>query len=92
MKEKGFGTKMMGRMEVYLPKNPSYSDRLLYLMTTMQLSQSDLAERSGISQATISNYLYKDRIPKLDIAAKLATALNVSLDWMAGLDRDTLDT
>ena len=88
----GFGTKAIGRMDVYLPKNPTYSDRLLYLMAVNGWSQHDLALKSGVSQASISNYLYKGRIPKLDIAAKISVALGVSMEWMAGIERDTLET
>lgn len=88
----GFGTKVIGRMDVYLPKNPTYSDRLLYLLAVNGWSQSDLAEKSGVSQASISNYLYKGRIPKLDIAAKISVALGVSMDWFAGLDHDSLES
>ena len=88
----GFGTRMIGHMDVYLPKNPTFSDRLLYLMAVNGWSQTDLAKKSGIAQASISNYLYKGRIPKFDIAAKLCVALGVSMEWMAGIDRDTLDT
>lgn len=88
----GFGTKQIGRMDVYLPKNPSYSDRLLYLMAVNGWSQTELAKRSGITQAAVSNYLYKGRVPKLDIAARIATAFGVSLDWFAGLDRDSLES
>ena len=88
----GFGARQISRMDFYLPKNPTYSDRLLYLMSVNGWSQRKLAEKSGVTQAAISNYLYKDRIPKLDIAAKLAVALGVSLDWFAGLDHDSLDS
>lgn len=89
----GFGPKMIGNhLDVYLPKNPSYSDRLLYLMAVYGWTQMDLAKKSGVAQTSISNYLYKGRIPKLDIAAKIAVGFGVSLDWMAGLDGNSLET
>lgn len=87
----GFGPKMMRRMDVYLPKNPTYSDRLLYLMTAQNLTRKELAEKSGVSETSISNYLYKDRLPKFDIAARIAVALGVSMEWMAGIDKSELD-
>ena len=82
------GPGIVGRLEVYLPKNPTISDRLLYLLTINRMTGMQLAKKSGVQQATLWNYLYKERIPKLDIAAKLAKTLNVSLDWLAGLSDD----
>jgi transcriptional regulator with XRE-family HTH domain len=47
--------------------------------------QPQLAERSGVSQSSISRMLNGQQAPKLDSAAKLAKALDLSLDELAGL-------
>jgi len=44
------------------------------------VSQSELARRSGVRQATISRYLKKERIPSWDHVQALAVALGVSCE------------
>lgn len=62
------------------------------------LKQSDLAAKAGVSRVAIGNYERGDRQPPFDIAAKIAAALEVSVDalldqpepadyfWAVGLD------
>lgn len=47
-------------------------------------SQNWLARKTGLSATTISAYVNGKKMPRLDIAAEIADALNVSLDWMLG--------
>lgn len=49
------------------------------------ISQRELAERTGITEQSISRYLNGKRIPNLVDGAKIAKALNVSLDYLTGL-------
>jgi transcriptional regulator with XRE-family HTH domain len=44
------------------------------------LSQTELADRVGLKQTTISQYESGSRRPNLAIAKKLADALEISLD------------
>lgn len=43
-------------------------------------TQQELAEKVGLSQETISQYEIGTRTPNVNIAKKIAEALNVSLD------------
>lgn len=51
-------------------------------------SQAELSKRTGISAATLSTYesSEKPKNPPIDKAIAIAKSLNVSLDWLCGLD------
>ena len=48
-----------------------FRKRLLQLRTEKRLSQSKLAKQLGISPATIGYYENGDRLPDIDIAARM---------------------
>lgn len=48
-------------------------------------TQGQLAHFSGVGQSHISQIIKGTTRPRIDIAASLARALGVSLDWLAGL-------
>lgn len=64
-----------------------YGYRLLTLMDRQGIRQRELAERTGISQSTISMYISG----KVDMSAKnaiaISRALHVSTDSLLGLER-----
>ena len=62
-----------------------FSYRLILLMEDLNMSQVDLAKKIGISNVTISRYLSGDRIPRLDVITKIASAFNVSIDYLLGI-------
>ena len=62
-----------------------FSYRLIVLMEDFNMSQVDLAKKIGISNVTISRYLSGDRIPRLDVITKIASAFNVSIDYLLGI-------
>ena len=62
-----------------------FSYRLIVLMEDYNMSQVDLAKKIGISNVTISRYLSGDRIPRLDVITKIASAFNVSIDYLLGI-------
>lgn len=47
-------------------------------------SQSDLAEKSGISRVMIGKYERSEAVPSIEAAIKIAQAFEVSLDYLAG--------
>ena len=61
-----------------------FSSRLIEAIDRAGLSGTALAETSGLTRQSIHLLLQGDREPTLDTASKLATALNVSIDWLAG--------
>ena len=58
-----------------------FSYRLIVLMEDFNMSQVDLSNKIGIFNVTISRYLSGDRIPRLDVITKIASAFNVSVDY-----------
>lgn len=62
-----------------------FAERLAVMLELRDMTQGQLAVKSGISQPHISRILRGENVPNVDIAAQLAAALNVSLDWLVGL-------
>ncbi len=58
--------------------------RLKKLRNERGLSQAQLAELSGIPKGTLIQWEYGLRTPMLDAAVKLADALEITLDELAG--------
>jgi transcriptional regulator with XRE-family HTH domain len=48
------------------------------------LSQTELADKSGVSRVMIGKYERGEAIPSIDAAKKIADALEVSLDYLVG--------
>lgn len=48
------------------------------------ISQSELADKSGVSRVMIGKYERGEAIPSIDAAKKIADALEVSLDYLVG--------
>ncbi len=59
-------------------------NRLQRLRLAAKMSQSKLARTADVPIGTLRNYEQDRRMPHLDIAARIAVALGVSLDELAG--------
>lgn len=64
----------------------SFGEILQKEMNKRNMTQADLCKLSGLKSGHISPYLNKkkDRDPQLSTVAKIASALDVSLDYLAG--------
>lgn len=60
----------------------SIGDRIKYLRESLDLRQKDLADKTGITEATLSRYENNLREPKGEIVSKLAKALDVSSNFL----------
>lgn len=61
----------------------SFKDNLREELNFQGLMIKDLAEKTGLNQASLSNYLRENNsIPAADIAVKIAKALNVSVEYL----------
>lgn len=56
------------------------------------LTQSDLANKANITRIALGNYERGQRIPTIDIFARIAMALNVSIDELMGYTPNPLST
>jgi len=64
-----------------------FRSRLEGATTTVGMSKSELARTTGVDRSTIGQLFKKDltRLPNAQLAADIAGALGVSLDWLMGL-------
>lgn len=65
-----------------------FGKRLQFALEQTGMSQSQLANATGITNATISRYISGIFEPKQKAIQKLAIALNVSEKWLSGYDTD----
>lgn len=68
-----------------------FRERLSQAMQEQWLNRSTLADRAGVDRSTISLLLSEQqmRLPSGHVVAELATALNVTSDWLLGLTTTT---
>jgi len=64
-----------------------FRTRLAESMERAGMNRSSLARRVGVDRSTLSQLLSPDneRLPRADTVAAIASALQVSLDWLLGL-------
>ena len=63
--------------------------RLQKLLYEKNMSQRELSEIIGVTDTTVSRYVRGERVPKADVAARIAQALGTTTDYILG--RDTSD-
>ena len=62
---------------------PSFADRLREEIEYIGISQRELAEKAGIKKRALDMYLgYRESMPAVDVAVKLAEVLNVSVEYL----------
>lgn len=65
-------------------------DRIKALLKEKKMTQKQLAEKSGCTEAAISHYIKGDRTPRSIILKELAAALETSTDFlMEGIPQNT---
>lgn len=63
----------------------SFGERMQEALRVRGMSQADLCRKTGLKSGHITPYITNpDRDPRLSTAVKIADALNVSLDYLAG--------
>ena len=62
------------------------SRRLKIAIRVKGISQLELAQKVGVSEKSISSYIHNKSTPRISILAKLAKALDTSVDWLLGLN------
>lgn len=63
-----------------------FSDRLQVLMDSHGMSGADLAKAINSTNASVSRYLNRLRVPTIDQVYHIAQYFHVSMDWLLGLD------
>lgn len=67
-------------------KSSTFSSRLRELLSIRNISQAELARRSGVSESSISHYLKGNWEAKQDAVYAIARVGNVSEAWLMGYD------
>ena len=65
--------------------------RISDLLRSKGMQQRDLAERIGLTEATMSRYISGERDPKPEVIANIATALHTTSDYLLGIEPDEFD-
>ena len=63
--------------------------RLILLMSQRNMTQRDIAQMSGVTEAAMSRYLAGSRQPKSETLANMATALHTTSNDLLGLEPPT---
>ena len=65
-------------------QNMKIGDRITQARKHLKWSQSELGQKVGVSREIIGRYERSEVSPSIEVAIKIAEALNVSLDYLAG--------
>lgn len=68
-----------------------FGQRLLQARKKRKMSQEELAKMLGVHSPIVGRYERGEVKPSIEVAAKIAEALGVSLDYLTGLSEQELD-
>lgn len=68
----------------------TFANRLQSVMKEKTVSRSTLAEILGVSPQQVSNYMTGVSLPDYKCLYKVATALNISADYLLGIETDNV--
>lgn len=57
-----------------------FPDNLEYLLKLKEMTQRELAEKIGCTEASMSRYANGSRVPKITTVINMSRALNVSIE------------
>ncbi|MGN1478467.1 MAG: helix-turn-helix domain-containing protein [Acutalibacteraceae bacterium] len=60
----------------------AFNDKLKELRNELKLTQKELAQKLGLSTASIVAYERDEKKPSFDVLLRIATEFDVSLDWL----------
>lgn len=68
-----------------------FKDKVKELMESQNMTQKELSEKSGITEASISRYLNGERTPRIDIIINFAKVFKVDVDFLISDDDEIKD-
>lgn len=68
-----------------------FGERLQKIRKEREVSQEELAKKLGVHAPIIGRYERNEVKPSVEVAAKIADALDISLDYLTGLSDQLLD-
>lgn len=72
--------------------NNILGSRISDLLQKNGLTQRELAEQVGVTEAAMSRYVKGERIPRITIAVNIANALYTTVDYLIGQETKEGDT
>lgn len=63
----------------------SIGEKIEILCNESRIKQNKLADSIGVTEATISRYINKERTPNINILIMISEYFGVSTDWLLGL-------
>lgn len=63
-----------------------FSNRFSEILKSCQYTQKQIAQKLGISEGNLSNWKKGTNLPSIDILYKLCVILDVSADYLLGLE------
>ena len=69
-----------------------FGGRMKYALIKRKMKQAELSRQTGISKEFITKIINGLSYPTITTAVKIADALGVSLDWLAGRDEPDKQT
>lgn len=74
-----------------MPYEDAFATNLRMMLGKRHMSQKDLASASRTTEAAVSRYCNGERIPSVQSAARLAEALDCTIDQLMGRELITSD-
>ncbi len=62
----------------------SFGKRLNLMLKVLNISQRDLAQKSGLTESAISHYIKGDRIPNASTIIAITDSTGVCPNWLLG--------
>jgi repressor LexA len=72
--------------ENFMIKTASFAARIKEYRASHNMTLSQMEAKTGVPGQTINRYELGQRMPKIDMANKIAAALNVNFLWLQGYD------
>nr|WP_082111967.1 helix-turn-helix transcriptional regulator [Shouchella clausii] len=69
-----------------------FGDRIAQLRTRHKLTQAELAEKIGITRASLSHYEKNRREPDYETLKRIADFFDVSTDYILGREKKDVET
>jgi transcriptional regulator with XRE-family HTH domain len=76
---------------IVISEDMLFGQRLLEVRKKRKVSQDELAKRIGVHAPIIGRYERNEVKPSIEVAAKIAEAIGVSLDYLTGISDQELD-
>ena len=66
--------------------NETLGGRIAELLTQLNMTQRELADKVKVTEVSMSRYINGDRVPKGTVIANIATALHTTTDYLLNGD------